>query len=199
VPATQVRPDRTSEHPLRRDARVNQERVLAAAVTVMLRHGRQVPMAAIAAEAGLGVGTLYRHYANRDALLEALTQRSFELLVSIVREAEARDATALSALSWWWDRVIEERDHLVLPLGGAPPTVGEVTADLRDQLHGCLQRILDRGRCEGSIRRDLTVRDLVMFGAMLVTPLPGARDWTRVARRQKSIYIDGLAPARADG
>jgi AcrR family transcriptional regulator len=47
-------------------------------------------MAAIAAEAGLGVGTLYRRYPNREALLDALTYRSFELLLAVAREAEAR-------------------------------------------------------------------------------------------------------------
>jgi AcrR family transcriptional regulator len=55
---------------LRRDALANQEKVLTAALRVFLREGRHVPMAEIAAEAGVGVGTLYRRYPNRDALLE---------------------------------------------------------------------------------------------------------------------------------
>jgi AcrR family transcriptional regulator len=54
---------------LRSDALANQERVLAAAVTAVLREGQQVPMAIIAAEAGVGIGTLYRRYPNREALL----------------------------------------------------------------------------------------------------------------------------------
>jgi AcrR family transcriptional regulator len=56
----------------RRDAELNRERVLASAVSAMLREGRNVPLAAIAAEAGVGVGTLYRSYADREALLHAL-------------------------------------------------------------------------------------------------------------------------------
>jgi AcrR family transcriptional regulator len=182
--------------PLRRDAVANQERVLAAAVTVLLREGRQAPMATIAAEAGLGVGTLYRRYPNREALLDALTYRSFELLLAVAQEAETREPSALMCLSWWWDRVIEQRDQLVLPLGGGPPIMSAETLAVRSELHQSLQRLLERGQREGSIRDDVSIRDVILFGAMLVTPLPGAEDWARVARRQKEIYLDGLSQIR---
>lgn len=181
------------ERPLRRDAVANQERVLAAAVAAVLRDGPQVPMATIAAEAGLGVGTLYRRYPNREALLAALTHRSFELLLELALAAENREGPALSGLSWWWDRVINERDQLVLPLHGGPPVMSAETLEVQSQLHQSLTRLLKRGQLEGSIRDDVTTRDLILFGAMLVTPLPGAKDWTRNARRQKEIYLDGLA------
>lgn len=180
--------------PLRRDALANQERVLAAAVTAVLREGRQVPMAIIAAEAGVGVATLYRRYPNREALLDALTHRAFELLLEQARAAEAREETALACLSWWWDRALDQRDQLVLPLGGGPPVTSAETLAVQAQLHQSLQRLLERGQREGSIRNDITTRDLVIFGAMLVTPLPGAGDWDRTARRQKAIYLDGLYP-----
>ena len=52
---------------VRSDAQANRERVLAAAVTAVLREGRQVPMGTIAADAGVGIGTLYRRYPNRKA------------------------------------------------------------------------------------------------------------------------------------
>jgi AcrR family transcriptional regulator len=179
--------------PLRRDALANQERVLAAALTVFLREGRHVPMATIAAAAGVGVGTLYRRYPSRDALLDALTHRSFQLLVRLAEEAEAGDGTALDRLDRYWDRVIEHRDQLVLPLHGGPPvTTGPARAE-RDRLHACLRRLLDAGRRDGSIRDDVDTGDIVLFGAMLVTPLPGASEWDAIARRQKAIHLDGLA------
>lgn len=185
-------PDRL-ERPLRRDAVANQERVLAAAVTAVLREGPHVPMATIAADAGLGVGTLYRRYPNREALLAALTHRSFELLREVALVAEKRDGAALVCLGWWWDRVIDDRDQLVLPLHGGPPVMSAETSAVRSQLHESLTRLLRRGQLDGSIRDDVTTRDLILFGAMLATPLPGAKDWTRNARRQKEIYVDGLA------
>ena len=184
-----------AQRPLRRDAQANQERVLAAAVTAVLREGRHVPMTTIAADAGVGVATLYRRYPNRDALLDALTHRSFELLVTVAQAAEARDEPAIAALGWWWDRVIDERDQLVLPLGGGPPVMSAATLVVQSQLHRSLRRLLDRGQHEGSIRDDISLRDVIIFGAMLVAPLPGADDWSRTARRQKEIYLDGLRAA----
>lgn len=182
--------------PLRRDAAANQERVLAAAVTAMLREGRQVPMATIAAEAGLGVATLYRRYPNRDVLLDALTHRSFELLLDVARSAASRRGTALRCLSWWWDSVLDLRDQLVLPLGGGPAVMSAETRTVQSQLHESLQRLLERGQHEGSVRDDVNVRDVILFGAMLVAQPHGALDWDRTARRHKEIYLDGLSLTR---
>ena len=129
--------------PLRRDALANQERLLAAATAVFLHEGYHVPMATIAAEAGVGVGTLYRRYPSRVALLEALTHRSFRLLVALAEEAEARAGEALARLDWYWDRVIDQRDQLVLPLHGGPPVAADHVRAERARLHACLRRLLE--------------------------------------------------------
>lgn len=63
--------------PTRSDALASQERPLAAAATAMLREGREVPMASIARDAGVGIGMLYRNYPTREAFLAALTERTF--------------------------------------------------------------------------------------------------------------------------
>jgi AcrR family transcriptional regulator len=177
---------------MRRDALANQEKVLAAALRVFLREGRHVPMAEIAAEAGVGVGTLYRRYPNRDALLEALTHRSFRLLARLAETAETRPGDAISRLDWWWDRVIDKRDQLVLPLHGGPPITSDHVRAEQARLHASLQRLLDLGRREGRIRDDVDIRDVILFGAMLITPLSGTPEWDALARRQKAIHIDGL-------
>ena len=74
-------PPQPAPRPLRSDAAANAERVLAAAIRTGLGEGRHVPLAEIAREAGVGVGTLYRRYPNRDALLEALEARAYGLLI----------------------------------------------------------------------------------------------------------------------
>jgi AcrR family transcriptional regulator len=66
---------------LRSDAAANRERILTAATIAVTRDGEKVPMATIADEAGVGIGTLYRHYPTRPALLAALTLRSFHLVL----------------------------------------------------------------------------------------------------------------------
>jgi len=188
--------DRPPHRPLRRDAQVNRDRLLTAAVAAMLRDGRQVPMSTIAADAGVGIATLYRRYPSREALLDALTCRSFKLLVDVSQQAEAKHDNAIACLSWWWDRVIDLRGELMLPLGGGPPVSDTETFSLRSQLHASLHRVLVQGQLQGSIRDDVGVGDLIIFGAMLVTPPPGTQDWDGTARRQKEIYLDGLGNSR---
>ena len=174
---------------MRADARLNLERVLAAAAVAVRRVGPQVPMAAIAAEAGVGVATLYRRFPDRAALLAALTHRAFVLLRDFAAAAAARDGTAAQALDWYWDRVIERRAELVLPLHGGPAVVAEETAAMQAELHTTLGALIRR---DDSIRPGITTGDLVVFGAMLVQSLEGLPDWDRIARRQKDIFVRGL-------
>jgi AcrR family transcriptional regulator len=179
----------------RRDALANQERVLAAAVTTMLREGRHVPMATIATEAGVGVGTLYRRYPTREALLEALTERSFRMVLAAAQEASMQDGTALSGLDLFFEQTIAHRHELILPLHGGPVDLSPGARAVRAQLHDALARLLERGRSDGSVQDDVTTRDVVMLGAMLAQPLPGIREWASIARRQKQLFLRGIAGA----
>ncbi len=179
--------------PLRRDARTNQQRILAAATVAVHREGPRVPMATVAADAGVGVGTLYRRFPTREALLDALTRRSFVLVLDHARAAEARDGTGLSALRHFLDRTIAARDDLVLLLHGGPAVSTDATRAVQSEVHRTLQRIIDRGRRDGSVRDDATPQDVVYFGAVLAQPLPTAADWDRIARRMATVYLDGLA------
>jgi len=181
------------QRPLRRDALANRERVLAAAAAAMLREGLQVPMATIAAEAGVGGGTLYRRYPDRTALLDALTHRSFQLVRNFARVAEGRDEPAIASLDWCLDRIIDHREQLLMPLSGGPAELTKATLAVRSELHRSLRGILERGHRDGSIREDATTKDVIIFGAMLVVQLPNANDWDRTARRQKRVWLDGLS------
>ena len=178
---------------MRRDAAENQERVLAAAVVTMLREGHHVPMAVIAAEAGVGVGTLYRKYPNRTALLQALTERAFGLLASLIESVLDGEGTGLEKLDRFWDLTIDEHDQLVLPLGGGPPELTPGAQAGRRRLNRGQRRIVEIGIADGSIRDDTTLTDVIHFGAMLVAPFAGDMDWPAVARRQKDIHLAGLA------
>ena len=186
----------SSARRLRRDALANQERVLAAAVTTMLRHGQNVPMATIAAEAGVGVATLYRRYATREALLEALTERSFRMVLEVAVEAASHDGTGLDAVGWFLDRTLEHRAELVLPLHGGPTDLPAGTVAVRTAVHRALGLLLARGREDGSVRADVTPADVVVFGAMIAQPL--APGWERAARRQKALFLRGLSPPLAE-
>src|SRR4051794_31861923 len=80
----------TRRRPLRKDAVANRERLLAAAVTSLLRRGSAATLAQIAEDAGVGIGTLYRRYPTREDLMEALQARAFQLVIDLVKEIEAK-------------------------------------------------------------------------------------------------------------
>jgi len=85
-------------------------------------------------------------------------------------------------------------DQLVLPLHGGPiPTAAETLA-ARSSVHQALQRILERGRRDGTIRADATTRDIIVLTALLAQPLPHNPGPDQTARRLKAFFLDGLAP-----
>ena len=175
----------------RSDAARNREALVRAATAAVHREGLKVPMAIIAADAGVGVGTLYRHFPTREDLLNALTHRSFEQVLSNVQAAERDGTTASDALRRFIEAAIAQRNELVLPLhGGLPVTVPETLA-VRDQVHRAVQRIIERGRVDATISQDVTPRDVVVFGAMLAQPRPDP-EWDGTCRRLLATYVNGL-------
>jgi AcrR family transcriptional regulator len=178
---------------LRRDAAANRDRVLTAAAAAVRREGAGVPLATIAADAGVGVGTLYRHYPSRQALLAALTHRSFRLVLGAAHRAADDADTAINSLRGFIDEIIEHGADLVLPMHGGPVLLDEGTIALRTEVRDTLEQVLRRGRQDGTIRPDLTAREIIVFGAMMAQPLPHVPDWKTTARRQAVIYFDGLS------
>lgn len=179
---------------LRRDAARNRERLLDAALRLFHEHGQNVPSLAIATAAGLGAGTLYRHFPTREDLAAALAHRSYRIALAHAVEAADGDAPAPDALRTFLLRTIERRDELMLPLHGGPVTLDEQAVELRRSISAALDRVLARGRQEGSIRPDVTSADVILMGALLAQPLSSAPDWDAVARRQATIYVEGLRP-----
>ncbi|MFI9273152.1 TetR/AcrR family transcriptional regulator [Kitasatospora sp. NPDC052896] len=179
---------------LRRDAADNRDRVLAAAAAAVRREGAAVPMAIVAADAGVGVGTVYRHFPSREALLGALTHRSFQLVLNAASQAAETDQAGIEAVRDFLDRTIEHGPELVLPLHGGPLLIDQDTLALQAEVHRTLGSLLFRGRRDGTIRPDVRTADLVVFGALLAQPLPHVTDWNRTARRLVDIHLAGMAP-----
>lgn len=153
-------------------------------------------MATIADEAGVGIGTLYRHYPTRLALLSALTRRSFNLVLRHARAAAVSDDPAPAALTQFFEQTIAARNEFVLPLHGGPVIDNDEIAALQTEIRNLLERVLARGRSDGTIRPDATPNDIIITGAMLAQPLPHAPDWDQLARRQATIFITGLAATK---
>lgn len=178
---------------MRSDARRNEDALLRSATAAIHREGLKVPLGTIAADAGVGIGTLYRHFATREDLLRRLTQLSFERVLDNARQAEALGATPTEALRLFVEAAIEQRNELVLPLHGGPPVTSVETLAVRSEVHDVVERILERGRADGSLKAGLTAADVVVFGAMLAQPREPDPAWDDLCRRLLANYLDGLA------
>jgi len=179
---------------LRKDAARNREELLRVATVAVHRDGLTVPMAAIAAEAGVGVGTLYRHFPDRESLLGELTHRSFERVLSNAVSGETRGTSPINGLRQFIDAAIDQREQLVLPLHGGPAIVSPATHRVRSQIHETIGRIVDRGKSDGSIRLDVVPLDIILFGSMLSQPKPRTAHWEAACRRLLDSFLRGLGP-----
>jgi AcrR family transcriptional regulator len=184
----------------RSDAARNHQALVQAATAAVHREGPRVPMATIAADAGVGIGTLYRHFPTREDLLGYLTHASFEQVLANARAAnaraaESRAATAAEALRQFIEAAISQRNELVLPLHGGSSPAWERTRVLREHVHQAIQQIIDRGRADGTITRDVTPHDIVAFGAMLAQPRRSDPDWDATCHRLLATYLAGLSHA----
>jgi AcrR family transcriptional regulator len=176
----------------RKDAAANRERVLDAATELVRSDGEKVPMADIARHAGVGVGTVYRHFSTREHLLGALVHRSFGLALDNARAAAAHPGSALDGIQRFFLATVRDRDRFVLPLHGGPAVFTPATRQRQADVRTVLRALIERGQAAGELRADLTPEDLILATSLLSRPLPGTGDWERLAHRQIELMIYGL-------
>jgi AcrR family transcriptional regulator len=181
---------------VRRDALSNREKIVTVAAELMAQRGRNVPLAEIAEAAGVGVGTFYRKWPDRTALLHTLEHRAYEQLIAILDRIEKSGQTGAEAIESYLDECLNLGDQLVLPLRGAPPLTDEAAVAARGRINAALERFLADGRGDGSVHADVNATDVIMCGAMITQPLPNAPAFSTVARRHISLFVRGIcAPA----
>ncbi len=178
----------------RTDALQNRDRVLDAATELVHSDGEKVPMARIAERAGVGVGTVYRHFATREDLLGALVHRSFGLALDNARAAAAAPGPAVAGVRLFFLATLRDRERFVLPLHGGPAVFTPDTRRRQADVRTALRALLERGQAAGELRADLTPEDLIVASSLLSRPLPGTGDWDALARRQIDLVIEGLGP-----
>ena len=166
---------------VRSDAARNRERLLQVAVRLFAERGSDVPPAAVAKEAGVGVGTLYRHFPTREALVEAAYRSDLHGLCESVPGLVAEHGGA-EALRLWLGRCV---DHAITKRGmaGALRTVvvtsgWDPSADSRELLTAAVADLLAAGAADGTLREDLDPFDVLVgvTGVSLATGEYGDRE-----------------------
>jgi AcrR family transcriptional regulator len=181
----------------RADATRNREQLLAAATRVIVSADGTPSMRAIAAEAGVGIATLYRHFPTREALVEAVYRDQVARLVGGARELLAELPPA-AALRRWMDLFgdwIATKNGMLDTLLAMIGSGAIAHAQTSTELLAAITEILDAGRAAGDLRQDVTAEDIAanLLGIFTVAQPP---EHQARADRLLDILMDGLRPPR---
>jgi AcrR family transcriptional regulator len=186
-------PAPADERGLRADARRNREAVIAAAKALFADQGLDAQMPDVAKAAGVGVGTVYRHFPTKDDLIAAMAAERFDRLAEKAREClESEDAWEGFADFIRFAAQIQADDRGLCDVMGSRPEVMDVAARAAGLGELC-ERLVRRAQRAGELRRDLTWEDIPMIACGLgritqATAGPAVGRWPRLVE----IVLDGL-------
>jgi AcrR family transcriptional regulator len=186
---------RTSAKPIRADARRNRERVLDAARECFARDGTEAQMDDVAACAGVGVGTVYRHFATKDVLMQALAADYFDQQANLVEGAlEVEDPwQAFSGFLRSGAELMATNRALAQIAADRPEVMKDaaLAADAERGFFGMAEALIRRAQKAGELRADFELEDIpgivCSLGALQICPGAYA-NWRRVLE----IALDGL-------
>src|SRR5271156_589690 len=177
----------------RADAVRNHERVLEAAKAVFSAGGPDASLEAVARRAGVGIGTLYRHFPTREALFEAVYRREVEQLADLAEQLKA-DVAPTEALRRWLRSNVEfvaTKKGMSAALALAAHRSSELSAYSFDRLTRAVGALLDRAVATGEIRADIGPEDVLraLVGMCYLHDQPG---WQASVLRLLDVFVDGL-------
>lgn len=180
----------------RTDALRNRERVLEAAKVVFSLGGPEASLEAVAKKAGVGIGTLYRHFSTREALYEAVYRREVDQLVELARQLETQ-ATPVEALRRWMQAGVEfmaTKKGMAAALTLAAQSSSDLAAYSIDRLTKALGELLRRAVAAEELRADIDPEDLLrtLVGMCYAQDRPG---WQAKVLHLVDIFIEGLRQA----
>jgi AcrR family transcriptional regulator len=196
-----VRDDRrhrkVTERKPRADALRNRERVLEAAKSVFSSDDATASLEAVARRAGVGIGTLYRHFPTREALFEAVYRREVEHLVEEAERLKADPAPADALRRWMRANVafVATKRGMTEALALAAHANSELSAYSFERLTRAVRELLDRAVAAGQVRPDISAEDIVrtLVGICLIQDGPG---WLANVLRLVDVFADGLSTRR---
>jgi AcrR family transcriptional regulator len=183
---------KTARRP-RADGLRNRERVLEAAKVVFSSAGADGSLEAVSRHAGVGIGTLYRHFPTRKALFEAVYRREVEQLVELAALLQA-EATPVDALRRWMRANVEfvaTKKGMSAALAVAAHSSSDLAAYTLDRLTRALGDLLGRAVAADAIRSDVSAEDLLraLVGMCYTQDRPG---WQVNVLRLVDVFVDGL-------
>jgi len=177
------------ERSVRADARRNLDALLCAAMEVFATSGVDAPVREIAEKAGVGVGTVYRHFPQRSDLIKALVRQEVDSCAEAAPALAAAHAPG-EALSLWMQRfadLVMAKRGLAAALHSGDPAYESLPDYFLGKLGPALQGLLDTAAAAGAARTDVKAKELLLAAARLASAGEAAQ-----ARRMMSLLVDGL-------
>ncbi|MER8008282.1 helix-turn-helix domain-containing protein [Streptomyces sp. NPDC094149] len=181
---------------MRADARRNRERLLAEARSVFAAQGTDASLEDVAKRAGVGIGTLYRHFPNRHALLSAVFEDAVGDLLSRSRELLDAPEPCAALVTWLREIIAHAGEYR-----GLARALMSVTSDRTSALARCSDPIrqagaalLARARQAGRVREDVDVNDLLQLTNAIALAAEEAQGDPELADRLLQLTLRGLKP-----
>jgi AcrR family transcriptional regulator len=185
---------KTPARPLRRDAQANRDRIVAAARAAFAAEGIEVPVEEIARRAGVGMGTLYRHFPGKEDLIDAVLEDAFAAFISAAEQALV-EQDAWVGFRGFLDRVFAlHAENRGLKDIIATRAHGRARAQaMRARMRPLLRRLIERAQEQGALRADFTLEDMPLVfwaGGRVIeaTAAVAPEFW----RRHLGLLLDGL-------
>ena len=188
-----------AERPLRKDAERNRRRILDAARELFAEHGLGVTLNDVAHHAGVGVGTVYRRFPDKTALIESLFEESLQEIGDRLRAAVA-EPDAWHGLVTFLEEQFDHhaRDQGLRELVTATPDGMARVSRLRDELLPLTEALVARAQASGAMRDDVAPTDIAVLQVIMSSVIDATRDVdAEVWRRYLALLLRGLS-ARPD-
>ncbi|MEE1756226.1 TetR/AcrR family transcriptional regulator [Streptomyces sp. SP18CS02] len=182
--------------PMRADARRNYGRLLAEARGAFAEHGTDASLEDIARRAGVGIGTLYRHFPNRQALMNAVFQEALTALLDRSRELAESEEPCTALVMWLRANVTHAGEYR-----GLARALMSASHDRSSALSGCSvplraagQVLLGRAQEAGAVREDVSMGDLMQLTNAIALAAEQSPDDPELADRLLTLTVRGLKP-----
>jgi AcrR family transcriptional regulator len=180
------------------DALRNRDRLLKAAKTVFSAGGPDASLEAVARAAGVGIGTLYRHFPTREALFEAVYRHEVQQLADLAERLK-KEAQPIEALRQWMRSIVKfvaTKKGMSTALALALAKDSDLVSDSSDRLTRAISLLLEQAVAAGEVRSDVGPEDLLraIVGMCYTHDQPG---WQKNVLRIVDIFVDGLRNQRA--
>jgi len=179
--------------PLRADAQRNRDRLVEVAASVFAERGIDASLEEIARRAGVGIGTLYRHFPTREHLVEVVYRREAEGLCAAAGELAAKHPSDV-ALEQWMQRFVDyiaTKRGLATSLRILLTTNSTLFSDTSGRVSQALRQLVEAAVADGTIRGDVDASD-VLHALSGIYSAPDTPEWRDRSRRLVKLLMDGL-------